>query len=107
MKECRKRPDPSFYQFIDQTIVKVEAGGVRPPSACRQHARPGNREPVCLDTQTAHQRDVLLIPMVMVTGHIARVTMLHLSGRMGKDVPDRWSASPFSDATLNLIAGGG
>src|SRR5262249_49689841 len=73
--------------------------------ALGEDPRPGDREAVGGGADRLHQRDVLLIPVVVVVRHIAGVAVLDLAWRVGKGVPDRRPLAVLVPRALDLIRG--
>src|SRR5262249_54550158 len=89
----------------DEAAVEVEALGVGRAGALGEDPRPGDREPVRVRADVLHQRDVLLVAVVMVVGDVAGVVILDLPGRMGVGVPDRDALAVLVPGPLDLIGG--
>ena len=83
-RRCRALP-----QLVDQAAVEVEPLRVDRADAVRQHARPGDAEAVRLHAQRLHQRDVLLVAVVVVAGDVARVALEHRALLLAEHVPHR------------------
>src|SRR5215216_7855695 len=94
-------------QFVDEAVVEVETLRVGTAAPCGKDARPGDREAVTADSELAHERNVVRVPMEVITGDIARVTIGDCAGGMAKNVPNRLSAATLADSTLDLIRRGG
>src|SRR5579863_7681072 len=76
-----ERTDLRFEQFIDETLVEVEAFVVGFARAGWLDARPCDREAAALDVELAHDRDVFLVAVIVIVGHISGITVLGLSRR--------------------------
>ena len=102
---------PGLYavaqQFVDQTIIEVEAQAVGLAAPLRQHARPGHGKPVDLRAKAPHQRHVFPIAMVVVTRHIAGIAIGNTARLSAEQVPDAGSAPVLCGSPLDLIGRGG
>ena len=61
MIETQPRRDPSGDQFVDQSIVKIEATLFDRALAARLDARPGGRKPVGLEAAARDQIDIFAV----------------------------------------------
>ena len=98
---------PLREQFVDQTIIEVEAQAVGLAAALRQHARPGHGKPVDLRAKAPHQRHVFAIAMVVVTRHIAGIAIGNTARLSAEQVPDAGAAAVLCGSPLDLIGRGG
>ena len=98
---------PLREQFVDQTIVEVEAQAVGLAAPLRQHARPGHGKPVDLRAEALHQRHVFAIAMVVVARHIAGIAIGDTARLSAEQVPDAGAAPVLCDGPLDLIGRGG
>ena len=101
--ERRVRLDAVREKFIDETVVEIETLRIGLTSALREHARPGDREPIPLHAQALHQLNVFFVPVVVVVGHIAVGVVCDLSRRVRKRVPDRRSPAVLGGGAFNLV----
>ena len=101
------RRDACGEQRVDQPVVEVEPRFVDRARAVRLYARPGDREPVAVDAELAHQRNVFAVAMVVVAGDVAGVAVVRSAGRMAEGVPDRGAAAVFGYRTFDLVRRGG
>ena len=95
--------DPLGEQFVHQALVEVEPLCVDRPGALREHARPGDAEPIGLEPELAHQRDVLPEAPVVVAGHVPRVAVAHPPGRVREAVPDARTGPVAQRRAFDLI----
>jgi hypothetical protein len=102
---------PGLYavaeQFVDQTIVEVEAQAVGLAASLWQHAWPGHGKPVNLRAKAPHQRDVFAVAMVVVTRHIAGIAIGNTARLSAEQVPDAGAATVLCGSPLDLISRGG
>ena len=94
-------------QAIHQPLVEVQALGVELAVPRRLHARPGDREAVAAQAHAGDQRDVLLVAVVVVAGHIAGVAIRGLARGVAEHIPDRGAAAVVCGGALDLVGGGG
>ena len=106
MIQAQPRFDAGGQQFVDQPVVEGEARFICGSSPLRQHARPGNREPIGLNAQPFHQGDILPVTMVVVARDIAGVVVLYFAV-LTVDVPDTRSSAVFFRCALDLETRGG
>jgi hypothetical protein len=90
---------------VDQAIVECESRFVRLAAAARDDSRPRHRKPIGVDTENAHQANVLRIAVVVVAGDVTSVTVGDASGLPAIGVPNAWAAPVLGDGAFNLIAG--
>ncbi len=102
----RERLDPRREQLVDQAAVEVDAGRVRLADAVREDPWPGDREPVRIDAQLSHERDILAIAMVVIVRDVPGITVADLPGSVGVGVPDRRTLPVLPSRALDLIRGG-
>ncbi len=81
------RADAGTEQLVDEPLVEPEAVGGQRPGAVGLQARPGDREAVGVETELAHQRDVLAIAVVVVGGDVAGVAVEDPSPGCGRSDP--------------------
>ena len=96
------RLNPGSLQLIHQLAVKFQPLGVyrvRP----RHYPRPADRKPIGFDTQLFQQGNILLVMVVVVTGNIAVLAVLYVSG--AQSIPDARYLSILVIGTLNLVSG--
>ena len=85
-------------EFVDETVVEVQAaGGV--------HPGPGDGEAVRVDAEVAQERDVLAVAVVVVAGHLGGGAVLHVAWFGGEGVPYRGGA--FVGGPLDLVGRSG
>ena len=97
--------DTSLEKAVDQTIVKGKSGLVRGSAPLGQHARPRDREAIGLDAKLTHQRNVLGIAMVVVTGKVARIPIRNVAWHLAVGVPDARTPSIDVGRAFDLVAG--
>jgi hypothetical protein len=99
--------DPGRVQLVDEAAVKIETLRVGTAAPGGKDARPGDRESVAAESELAHERDVLRVPIEVIAGYIARVAIGDSAGGMTEDVPDRLPATALADGPFDLIRRGG
>ena len=100
----RIRLNPRRQQRIQHPVVEVQPLRIRIAPAIRKHTRPRQREPVRLQPQPLHNRNVFRIPVVVVVRHIACVPIRRLPRRMAEGVPHARSTSVFLHRAFHLVA---
>lgn len=105
--EGGERGDAGLQQTVHEPVVEVQPRLVDRPVAARHDARPGDREAVRVRAELLDQADVLGNPVVVVTGHIARVAVVDRAGGVRERVPDRGGAAVLGHGSLDLVRGGG
>ena len=87
----RGRPgrDPRRQEHIDEPVIEVEPSLIHRAAARGKNPRPGNAEPVGADAQRFHQRDVFLVAVVVVAGHLRSAAILDEPWLRRVRVPDR------------------
>src|SRR5262249_1195224 len=106
MIEAQPPRDAVRHEPIDQALVKVEAALLDRAAAGRKNARPRGRKPISGKIAACEQIDIVAPAVIVVTGDIAGIAVLHAPGRVGEDVPDALPASVFVDRAFDLIARG-
>ncbi len=102
--ERRARLDAGFEQLVDEAVVEVEADGAYRSRSFRNHPRPGDREPIRIDAEFAHQANILLIAMDVIARDFAARAVGHIAFDVDEVVPDR-PAAPVG-AAFDLIGRG-
>ncbi len=92
--------------FVDQPAVEVQAARVHAATSLRLDPRPGHREAVAPQTEIAHQRDVLVHPVVVVGRDLGGVAGPDAPGLPAEGVPDGGSAAVLRGGALDLEGGG-
>lgn len=105
--EGRGRGDARGEQAVHQAVVEVEPLGVDRAAPRRLDARPRDREPVGVDAEVPHERDVLGPPVVVVAGDVAGVAVADAARRVRERVPDGRSSPVLGRRALDLVRGGG
>ena len=104
--ERDERLDAVREQLVDEAVVEVEAGGVHAAAALGEDPRPRDREAVGVETERAHQADVVAIAVVGVARDAAVVAVEDLPGRRREAVPDALAAAVLGHRALDLVGGG-
>ena len=95
--------DPVGEQLVDEAVVEVEPGGVRPTAPVGQHPGPGDREAEGVETELSHQPDVLRIAVVRVARHRTVVAVPDVAGHGAEPVPDALAAAVLVGRALDLV----
>lgn len=103
VEEGRDRFDAAGQQAVDQAVVEVQALDVGLAPAGGLDARPGDGEAVAGEARLGHQVEVLLVPVVVITGHLAGVPVADRARAGSEGVPDRWSAAVLPGGALDLV----
>src|SRR5262249_30054239 len=101
------RFDAGAAQLVGETGVEVEAFRVRRTSAVGEDPGPCDREAVGGGPDVLHQRDVFLVPVIVVVGDVAVLVVLDAAGYMGEGVPDRHPFAVLVPRPLDLVRGRG
>ena len=94
-----------FEKFVHQTVVEIEALGVRRTRSLGKHPRPRDRKSIGLGPQFPDQPDVFLVAVIVVVGAVGVAAIRDLARRMRKGIPDRTTAAVFIDGAFDLIRG--
>ena len=97
---------PGLEQFVDEARVEVEPLLVHGAPA-GDDARPARREPVRVEPEPLHERDVVGHAVVVVDGALGGVPARDGAGKPGERVPDRVLLAAFMGGALDLRGGGG
>src|SRR5262245_47518153 len=104
-----KQRDPGLYarseERVDEAIVKVEAGGVEGTGAVWEHARPGYAEPIRLEADLFHQRDVFAVAAVVVASDVAALAAPDCAGPATEHVPHARAFAVGVVSALDLVRG--
>src|ERR1700729_365983 len=73
VKERGRGGDATGSKLVQQLLVVVEALLIHCAPPAREDPWPGDREPVRVKAQRRHQRDVLAVAVIGVTGDVAGV----------------------------------
>ena len=97
--------DAVLGELVQQRSIVVQALGVGRAAAAGLHARPGDGEPVGLQTERGHQRDVLSVTVIGVAGDVAGVPAADVAGRMAEGVPHRRAPAVGARRPFDLVSG--
>ena len=106
VEQCRDRADARGQQLVEQAVVERYAGLVGWPRAAGLDARPRQREPVRVDAQLLHERDVFAVAVVVVVGHRGIGPVGDAAGLGHEGVPRRRTSAVFAHGALDLEGGG-
>src|SRR4029077_10668924 len=98
--------DPVREQLVDEPVVEVEGRLVHGAAALRDDARPEDGEAERVETELAHERDVVGIAMVDIARHLAVVTVSALARRRREAVPDALAAPVLGRSAFDLVRRG-
>src|SRR5215813_1504885 len=101
--ERGKRLDAGSLQLVYQAAVEVETLRVGLTRAFRKDARPRNREPIRVGAGVLHQRNVFLVPVVMVIGDVTCVVVLYIPRLVRIRIPDREALAVLVPCALDLV----
>ena len=96
--------DARFEHGIGDAIVEIETRLIDRTRARRLDARPRGGEAISADAQLLHQRDIVLVAMIMVARDVAGMAERHAADLLALGIPDALAAPVFVDRTLDLIA---
>ena len=99
----REGLDAGCEQFVDEAVVEVNPPVVRLAGAVGEDPWPGDREPVGGGTDVLHQRDVFLVSVVVVVGHITVLVVLDVAGCVGVRVPDGRALAVLVPRAFDLV----
>ncbi len=110
------RLDAVFQQFVEQVVVKLQAGFVRRRFvAVREDARPGDRGAEAFEAHLGEQRHVLLIAAVEIHRFVVGVAIavehavghhaIHAVRAAGQHVGDAWPFTAPIPTAFNLVRG--
>ena len=97
------RLDSVREQLVDEAVVEVEPRRVRPAASLREDSRPGDREPEGVETELAHQADVLRVAVIRVAGHGAVVAVADVPRLGAEAIPDALAAPVLVHRALCLV----
>src|SRR5262249_52980687 len=103
MIQSGERLDARLLQLLYQAAVAVEALRVGLARALGKDARPRDRKPVRGGADVLHQRNVFLVPVVMVVGDVAVVVVLYMAWLVRIRVPDGSAFAIRLPRALDLI----
>ena len=103
--ERDQRLDVAREQRVHQALIEREALRVDLAATGWQHACPGDRKPIALQSELAHQRDVLAPAVVVVAGDVAGVAVMHHRRRVREALPDARPRTVGEGRAFDLIRG--
>jgi len=71
------------------------------------NARPGERKAITIEAESAHERDVVAVAVVVVAGDVAGIGVGDLAGCVGEAVPDGFAFAIFIPCAFDLVRGSG
>ena len=90
-------------QRIRKAVVEGEPGRIDRARALRDHAAPGDAEAVGREAQLPHQRDIIRVAAIVVTGDIAGITVAHQAGGVRETLPDARRSTVGERGAFDLI----
>src|SRR6266849_7884777 len=103
VEKRRERLDVAREQLVDEAVVEVEACLVDRAAPGREDARPRDREPKRVQTELAHERDVVAVAVVEVARDLTRIAVANFPWRRAEPVPDALAASILVRRTFDLV----
>ena len=103
VEEGRVGLDPLGEQLVDEPVVEVEPGLVDWPASGGNDARPRDREAEGVESELAHERDVLGIAVVEVARDCGGVAVAHLPRGHGEPVPHALAAPVLAGRAFDLV----
>ena len=103
--ESHHRADACREQFVEQSVVERDAFAVRTAPAAGLEARPGQREPVRVEAEVGHERDILAVPVVVVVGDRRGAAVGDAPRLRHEGVPRRRPAPALAHGALDLKRG--
>ncbi len=97
--------DAVLAEIVEQRAVVVQALLVGGAPAAWLHPRPGDGEPVGVQSEGGHHRDVLAVTVVGIAGDIARIPGVDLAWRVAEGVPHRGAPALRARCPLDLVGG--
>src|SRR5260221_7710424 len=105
MVQRRKGCNASFKQGVNETIIIIQPLLIDGSTSLRNYPWPRKREAIGVDAELAHQRDVFLPTVIMITCHIPVVVPPGFSRGMRKGIPDALTTAIGGYPAFNLIPG--
>ncbi len=106
VEQRSERLDSRVEERIDETPIEIQALLVQAPDAFGEDAAPGDAEPVRVEREAPHERDVLWITVVVVARDVAVVAAVHVTRRVREPVPVARPCPVGERRALDLIGGG-
>ena len=107
VKKCCVGHDVRGEESIHEPLVPIESGRVDRAGTLGKNATPADAEPVCLKSQLAHHRDVILPSIIVVARDVTGVTVDRASGTVGEPLPDARPRTVRKWTAFDLVCGGG
>ena len=112
MRDRHQWFDAIFRQFIEDVIVKGQAGFVRFQFiTIRKNPRPGDRHPEHPEAHFGEQSDIFLVAVIEIDTGVRRVVVTNAGkafskvARAGQLVDDRWTFPISVPTSFKLIGG--
>lgn len=99
--------DAARLAAVNQPVVEIEAGLVHRTRAFGDNARPGNREPVGVDTHLLDEIEVLFQAIVVIAGNVAVIAIMDAARHIAESIPDGWLAAIGLAGAFDLEGSGG
>ena len=69
-----------------------------------EDARPGGREPVCIQADFLHQGNIFPVTMIMIYGDITSLMVGNFAGRVREGIPDGWTFAVLIPGAFHLVS---
>ena len=99
--------DPCLDQRVAELHIEAEARLVHLSGALRQDPGPAHGEAVALEPQLLHDGHVLPPAVVVITGHVAVLSVGHVAALMDQGVPDALAPAVLVPGSFHLGGGAG
>ena len=106
VKQRERGLDAVREQRIDQPVVEIETRRIDRAAAARQDATPRRAEAIRLQSELAHQSDIVGVAPVMVAGDVAGLAVADEARRVREALPDARSRAVGQRRALDLICRG-
>jgi hypothetical protein len=97
------RRDPGGQQPVNEPAVEVETTLVHGAGPVRQHAAPRDAEPVRVEAELAHERDVTLPAPVVIARRVTGLAVRRQARRMRETLPDARASAIRQRRALDLV----
>jgi hypothetical protein len=101
------RDDSTLVHALEELAIPRDAARVETAAPFRLQPGPGQREPVCRNTQVRDEVEVLAPARTMVARDVAVLAVAHASRLAGEHVPDACAPLVLPDPALDLVGRGG
>ena len=105
MVERGVRLDSFLEQRVDKARVEIDSLFVDDSRSHRVDATPRDAEPIGVESELRHERDIVTVAPVVVAGYVAGLVEPGVARSVGESVPDAASGAVRSGRTFDLIRG--